>query len=159
MRTERSERWSGPNITLGGVLLVAVVLAAVLLTRARPSSMPGAGGTALPDDVVALGDSVAIIPDTGGYIGSEDALAIAQSEVGERFDTAKVAIYLVHIKQPDISGLQDRDIWLVKASGLSIPLPGPVPAPGTTGTDQRATVAYVFLDATTGEFITAALYP
>jgi hypothetical protein len=121
--------------------------------------MPGAGGTALPDDVLALGDSVAIIPDTGGYIGSEDALAIAQSEVGERFDTAKVATYLVHIKQPDISGLQDRDIWLVKASGLSMPLPGAVPAPGTTAADRRATVAYVFLDATTGEFITAALYP
>jgi hypothetical protein len=114
------------------------------------------GELPVPADLEALGLG---IPDTSseGKISMDDAVAVALREHGQQFAGGKIDAYLVRLTDPATAGgdleITDRDVWIVRFSGLDIQVSGPdtpdrIPVDGGT-----IEYAYVYVDAVTGEWL------
>jgi hypothetical protein len=150
----RTERTTWPNLPFVALLIGAAVIAGAFAIRSGVMSEAGETPQTLPPDIVALGTSVTPL-DPQGTISREQALMIAKDQMGPQFEDATTEPFLVSVADPTIPALNDRGVWLVKVSDISIPVSGGV-RPGMP-LDRRATLAYVYIDAFTGEWITTAM--
>jgi len=150
-RITRRTAW--PGVPLVGLLLGAGAVALALVIRYGLPDSPGASPGVLPPDIAALGTSVVPL-EPNGTISRDQALAVAKQEIGPQFDMGQAESYLVTITDASTAGLSDRAIWLIKVSGLSVDVPRPDVA---SGSPRQATVAYVYIDAFTGEWLTTAM--
>ncbi|MGH2397619.1 MAG: hypothetical protein ACRDFW_11675, partial [bacterium] len=100
-------------------------------------------------DISNRGSSVTLL-DPDGYVSREKALAVARDQVGAQFDTAAVDAFLVAVTDPTTAGLQDRAVWIIRVSGISIDLH---PPPLSSAPYQVTGVSYVYVDATSGDWI------
>jgi len=143
---------AGPSLVVLG--LGVLVVAGALLVRFGTTAPGATPTTKLPADIVALGSSVEPLAPEGA-VSSAEALKIAQDRIGPQFESAKVESFLVTITDPDTPDLTDRGVWIVKVSNIAIPVSGgPDPSHPL---DRRATLAYIYVDAITGEWITTAM--
>lgn len=152
-----------PKIRMSATSLGFAALA-LLAACAEPTVGMGDAGTSttqapepipvsLPADAVEAGlSAVQLSPDEVAVaIFRDRALEIANAEIPGAGDTGvEIEAYLVRLTDPS-SGIADRAVWLIRYSGLSLPVFGPpLPDgadPGTMG------YAYVYIDAITGEFL------
>lgn len=146
----------------GLALAVAALLLGILVARFAPMT-PFVGGDsqppdviALPPDVVALGTEVAPLPPQG-MIPRDQALDVARREYSDVFQQGHIDAYLVELTDPyQLGGLQDRPIWIIKATGLSLDVfSGPMLPDGTAADVPRATLAFIYVDGVTGEWLSA----
>ena len=152
----RTERVIWPNLPLVAVILGIAVLAGALAVRYGVMSGPGGTPTTLPADITALGTAVTAL-DPDGTISRDQALTVARDQIGGQFVDAQIETYLVSVVDPSTAGLNDRGVWIIKVSGISVSVPGGPPRPDGTIVSRRATLAYVYVDAFTGEWITTAM--
>jgi hypothetical protein len=142
---------AGPSVALGIVGLA--LIAGVLLIRQTPHA-PGVGSDPLPPDIVALG--VVVTPATpDGKISAEQAIGVAEKEFAD-IANANVESYLVELTDPtQLGGLKDRAIWIIKASGVSLPVYGTFLGARPSDEATAGTVLYIYVDALTGEWLLA----
>jgi hypothetical protein len=166
-RTNLSAKVSG-----GLLLAAAVLLLGILAVRFWPAT-PVTGGDpvasnavetvppdvaeTLPPDVLALGTEVTLIGPEG-MISRDEALDIARGSDPAVFVQGQIDAYLIELTGPDVyEGVKDRPIWLIKASGLSLDVFHPPMRPDGTRADVGpAHLAYIYIDALTGEWLTSA---
>jgi hypothetical protein len=114
-----------------------------------PAPVGPQGAQELRADLEGLG---MVISDTSpeGKIGRDEAVAVALRE--QQFAGGDLDAYLVRLTDPT-TAITDRDVWIVRFSGLNIEVPVPdtpsrIPVDGGT-----ITTAYVYVDAVTGEWL------
>jgi len=112
-----------------------------------------------PPDVLALGTEVTPL-DPKGLISLDQALDVARREYPDVFQQGHIDAYLVELTDPSqLGGLQDRPIWVIKATGLSLDIfSAPMLPDGTPSDVGKATLAYIYVDAVTGEWLTASFH-
>ena len=110
----------------------------------------------LPPDVLALGTEVTPIGPEG-MISRDQALDFARVSDPYVFLQGQIDAYLIELTGPDVyEGVQDRPIWLIKASGLSLDVFNPpLRADGTRADVGKAHLAYIYIDAITGAWLTS----
>jgi hypothetical protein len=158
----------------GGLLLAAAVLLLGIVAMRTWPATPVAGDDPLPSNVAAtvppdaeetlppdeFGPGTEVRPlDSEGTISRDQALDIARrSEYPEVFEQGHVEAYLVELTGPQVyEGVQDRPIWLIKATGLSLDIfDAPLLADGTRAEVGLAHLAYIYIDAITGEWLTSS---
>lgn len=141
-------------IRLGTTLgLLAILLAAAGALGSRDLPVAAANEDYPPDVTSLL--KVAPAP-TSGYISRATAMEVAAREsvwLGE----GRVDAYLVFLTDPDTlrsdEPIRDRAVWLVRYSGLTIGVAGPPGPDGAAGPSFILKYAYVYVDATTGDWI------
>lgn len=152
-----------PTRAFGGLALAAAaLLLGILAARFWPvTSIAGSDPQppdvlALPPDVLALGTEVTSLGPEG-MILRDQALDVARREYPNVFEQGHIEAYLVALTDPyQLGGLQDRPIWLIKASGLSLDVfSAPMGPDGTPSDVGKATLAYIYVDAVTGEWLAA----
>ena len=127
---------------------LAVLVAAVSLTLGQE-----------PDIAAELANSgVQVEPLTGdGFITREEALAVADEVQDDAFKSAARDAALVSVSDPTTmrgdEQVSDRPLWIVRYSGLAIPVGGPVREDGTTADGGVFTTAYIYIDAINGEWL------
>jgi hypothetical protein len=148
-----------------GVRVIAAALAAAALALlagcALPpqgASQPGIGSRApeptpvsLPEDAVSAGlSAVQLSPDEADVaISRDEAVEIANAQVPSS-TAGEVTTYLARLTDPS-THISDRPVWLIRYSGLSLPVFGP---PLPEGADPGTmSIAYVYIDAMTGEWL------
>lgn len=157
----------------GGLLLAATaLLLGILAVRFWPAT-PVAGGDPVASDVAQTQppDAVETLPPDEfgpgtlvtplgpeGMISRDQALDVARREDPEVFEEGQIAAYLIELTDPRLfDGLKDRPIWLVKATGISVDIFSvPYLPDRTPGEVPKATLAYIYIDAVTGEWLTSA---
>lgn len=157
----------------GGLLLAAIALLLLILAVRFWPATPVAEGDPVPSDVVETlpPDAVETLPPDEfgpgtevtplgpeGMISRDQALDIARrSEYPEVFLQGHIDAYLIELTDPQLlGGMQDRPIWLIKASGLSLDIfDAPLLADGTRANVGKAHLAYIYIDAVTGEWLTS----
>jgi hypothetical protein len=149
----------------GGVRIIAVALAAAALALLAGCALPpedaspaDSGSRApqptpvsLPEDAVAAGlSAVQLSPDEAAVaISPDEAVEIANAQVPSS-TAGEVTTYLVRLTDPS-THISDRPVWLIRYSGLSLPVSGP---PLPDGADPGTmSIAYVYIDAITGEYL------
>ncbi len=164
----------------GGLLLAATaLLVGILAVRFWPDT-PVAGGDPVASDVAETqppGAVETVPPDAAetlppdefgpgsnvrplapeGMISREQALDVARREDPEVFEEGQIAAYLIELTDPHLfDGLKDRPIWLIKATGLSLDVFSlPYLPDRTPGEVPKAHLAYIYVDAITGEWLTS----
>lgn len=120
-------------------------------------TVPPSVAVTLPPDVLALGTEVTPIGSTEGLISRDQALDVARGSDPDVFVHGQIDAYLIELSGPDVyEGVRDRPIWLIKASGLSLDIFNPpLRADGTPADLGKATLAYIYLDAIAGEWLTS----
>lgn len=145
--------WAFALLLAIGVALVTVQLA----TAERPSGpsseprLPASDADRLSD--VRVGD-----PPGAVAIDRDQALRIARDLYDpERAGATSVDAYLETISVPATyrgdDPIRDRPVWIVRLGGLAQVQGGPMTEDGTPARGRVLTVAYVFIDAKTGEFL------
>lgn len=161
--------------TLGSVALALAAVVLVVIAALLGPAAPGVGGDPLPSDVappsdpppsgapltldplplppdvVALGTEITpLAPD--GLIPLEQAVDVA-IHAYPFIQQGQIDAYLVEITDLHVMpSLQDRPIWIIKASGLSAHIFSvPVRPDGTTPNVGLAEVGYIYVDAVNGE--------
>ncbi len=105
----------------------------------------------LPTDALPAG--AVATPFTGeGAISEERALATVDAEYGQRYQGGEVDAFLVTLTDPGAL-VEERPVWLVRYSGLSISSSGPMTADGTPAEGGLVRFAFVVLDAFTAEWL------
>lgn len=148
--TERRVRYRsfspGPLIGLLLILVSVTVVVSISILRTQPAALP----KPLPADMQRLG--LIAVPITAAMVpvSSDAAIATAWDEVSSiRDQNPTVDAYLVQATDPnwvEANGFKDRRTWIVKFSGIDVPLPCP---PGSARC-LTAHVVYVIIDADTG---------
>jgi hypothetical protein len=142
----------GPSTAL--LLLATGLLVGIIVIGQAPNASGTDGVGPLPPDITALGVEVTRASPEG-KISSQDALDIAQ---GEFSDITKAALdaYLIELTNPMLlDGLKDRAIWVIKATGVSLPVYGTFHSAGPSTEVTAGTVLYIYVDALTGEWLLA----
>ena len=110
----------------------------------------------LPEDIGAAGLETGPI-DIDNAIPRSRAIEIADGEYGDRYQQAEATAYLVELTISDRGEadplIRNRPVWLIRYSGLDIPVAGPVvpePVPAEAATVDHA---YVILDARSGDWL------
>lgn len=95
--------------------------------------------------------------DPAGAIPADDAIAAARKEYGFDIETSAAAFLQRVTNSAGVrglgGGLKDRPVWIVRFSGLSEYMPGPMTESGVPAPGHTLHYAYVFLDAKTGSFL------
>ena len=108
----------------------------------------------LPPEADRLGLEIdPVIPHAS--VSEEEAIAIAEADLGLDDDAQKVEAFLRRVTDPgDLRRLRERAVWIVHYAGLSIDAPIPSSAPGAgRAPGITLTHAWVFIDADTGALI------
>ncbi|MBM3694984.1 MAG: PepSY domain-containing protein, partial [Actinobacteria bacterium] len=134
----------------------ALALLAGCALPPEDASQPGIGSRApeptpvsLPADAVEAGlSAVQLSSDEAAVaISRDEAVEIANAQVPSS-TAGDVTAYLVRLTDPS-THITDRPVWLIRYSGLSLPVFGP---PLPDGADPGTmSIAYVYVDAVTGE--------
>jgi hypothetical protein len=141
-------------------LLVAAAVTFPAIAKGLESRGTDTSGSApqLPlTDVTRLSDIVTFgVPPAGG-IPAAQALTAAAQEYAFDETTAAISPFLETASVPGTFGtileIRERPVWIVRCSGLAIPQPGVVTPNGSSTHDRILHTAFVFIDASTGEFL------
>ena len=138
-------------------VIIMSVLCLVLTASGCASSDPVSTPTLdLPDDIGAAGLETAPA-SVDNAIPRGQAIEIADSEYGERYGGARTTAYLVELTIPDSAAgdylIHDRPVWLIRYSGLAIPVNGPVSPDSASDEATSVGHAYVVLDARSGVWL------
>lgn len=158
MRIEATIR---PRFARGAIILIfaLVALSVLVLARANAASGPiGGFEHRLPsEDVQRLSDVLLGSPPTAVAITEAGALqAAAEHYDAEKLGASSVDAFLETItvlgtmRGPE--PLQGRPAWIIRLAGMSQQHGGPFTADGPA-TVHVLTVAYVFIDAESGDFM------
>lgn len=141
-------------------ILASVLLAATLGVLLTAASI--ARGME-PDLVATLAEGgVTVRPvTTTGFITREQALAVADEVQEEAFKAGDRDAALVSATDPmTIRGdnpVADRAVWIVRYTGLAIPVGGPIRENGTAADGGVFTTAYIYIDAISGDWLLTKL--
>jgi hypothetical protein len=154
MRTEARE-----VVRFEGWRAVAVVsllgVAAVLLKQHGGAG--NASSAPMPIDFVSAGLQIeSLDAEASGVISLDEALRSIADAYGGDFREADIEGYLVKLTDPATLGgaieIRDRPIWLMRASGFSTSGYGSILA-DTTGDTAGGSMAHIYVDAMTGEWL------
>jgi len=132
------------------VLLLAFAITAIVLLRMIAASSD-VGQT---PQLAEIGFTTTPI-STDGRISEDDAWASVVREYGKAFDGGLRQASIVHADDSP-TFVQDRDVWVFQITGLAIDDGIPIIAVAKS-TPYVYTRAFVFVDATTGEWLTTVL--
>lgn len=154
MLTRRSWRLAGAVVFIA---FAAIGLVAALTQGRQPyADVPVATSVdALPADIEALGLTIAAA-STQGKVSATEALGTAEANHPADFAVGDVSAFLMKVTDPETLGpvaVRDRPVWLIRLTGLRVPVGGPVRADGTAADGGYVTSAYIYVDAITGEWL------
>jgi hypothetical protein len=140
----------------GKVWIIAVASAVLAAIVVAASGQYDYGAAASPDYPADVRERLGVTPATEAkHIPREEALLAAAKVVPWVGDGASVDAYLVFVEdralEPELLG--DRPIWLVRYAGFELPLPRPITSDRTPAEAGSVNLAYVFVDAATGEWL------
>lgn len=140
-------------------LALALAFLAIVATQAGIGSEPAAVVAAELTQDPALGD-LTIEPATpDGKVSAEAALEVVKHMFGGMFEVTKADAYLVTLTDPATlrgnAPIDHRAVWLVRVSNVDIPISIPVGADGPGKDPGSLASGYIYVDATSGEFLTA----
>lgn len=138
-------------------LVILGVCAVVIAAGCAPNDpVFSAVSPELPGDIREAGLEATTL-STDDAIPLNQAIAIASSEYGTRYEGASINAYLVELSVSDTAqgqpAIHDRPVWLIRYSGLSIPVSGPVSPEPDPGEEITVTHAYVVLNASNGVWL------
>ena len=139
-------------------VITAFVVCLLLTASGCAADDPAISTTVLdlPQDVSTAGFDIApaYIDDA---IPRSEAIEIAHREYGERYEGSERTAYLVELTIPDTTegdpSIHDLPVWLIRYSGLDIPVAGPVSPNPTSAEAITVGHAYVVLDARSGAWL------
>jgi hypothetical protein len=141
------------RVPVGTIALAAIAaFAAVFLARSvgilsNPSPVPELANTGIVTSPIS--------PE--GEITRDRALDVIRTQYGAMFDGGRLEASLVAVTDPSTlesdDPIRDRPVWLLKYSGLNLPASAPMRADGTPAEAHALQVAYVYVDAMTGEWL------
>lgn len=140
------------------IALAAIFLAVAVATLAGPRMPQGNDVADIPSDVRSLATEMTPV-GAEGKIPAADAIASFEREMGA-WHGAEISTYLVRMTSPELANLKDREVWVLRYSGVDVPYSIPNPPDGVEqtwpdGTPTAGTVLYAFVDAKTGEWLAA----
>jgi hypothetical protein len=110
----------------------------------------------LPEDISTAGLEAAPA-NIDNAIPRSQAIEIADGEYGERYEEAGTTAYLVELTIPARAEgeprINDRPVWLIRYTGLDIPVAGPVAPEQDSAEEISVSHAYVILDARSGAWL------
>lgn len=160
MPTELRITWRLGLVIGVAVVLIGIAFRFVSLDRAAAVAGPtDPSSHRLPeDDLAKLGLTIGDPPALALPVEAAEEIAAAHYDpvaLGATLVTGYLETVTVDGTARGPSPIVNRGVWIVKMSGMSQEQSGPMPSEGKAPAPAVLTTLYVFLDATSGEFLFA----